>query len=87
MNPSNTNSDGGANEILSNIAASTEAFFTGNEPDARMQLLSLSHQLIASLETPSEAIQRIGWAEVKFYAKHTAVRLMAFSSSRHGLQL
>lgn len=30
----------------------------------------LSHQLTATLETPSEAIQRIGWAEVKFYITH-----------------
>ena len=32
---------------------------------ARESLLALSHQFIAMLETPSETIQRIGWAEVR----------------------
>lgn len=69
MNSSNANSDGRASEILSKITASTEAF-TRDEPGAREQLLLLSHQLAATLETPSEAIQRIGWAEVKFDITH-----------------
>lgn len=69
MNPSNANSDGRAIEILSKITASTEAF-TRDEPGAREQLPFFSHQLTATLETPSEAIQRIGWAEVKFYITH-----------------
>ena len=36
-----------------------------NQPGAREALLALSHQLTAILETPSESIQRIGWAEVQ----------------------
>ncbi len=35
-----------------------------NQPGAREGLLALSHRLTAMLETPSETIQRIGWAEV-----------------------
>lgn len=69
MNSSNANSDGRASEILSKIRASTEAF-TRDEPGTREQLLLLSYQLTAALETPSETIQRIGWAEVKFYITH-----------------
>lgn len=63
MTSSNANYDGNASEILAKIGASTEAF-TRNEPGAREKLLMLSHQLTATLETPSEAIQRMGWAEV-----------------------
>ena len=63
MNPSSDNFDGGASEILDKITASVESF-TRNEPGAREKLLLLSHQMTAALETPSEAIQRIGWAEV-----------------------
>ena len=37
----------------------------GGETGAREKLLSLSLQLTAALETPSEAIQRIGWAQVR----------------------
>ena len=69
MNSSSDNSDGGASEILAKIKASTEAF-TRNEPGARENMLLLSHQLTAALETPSEAIQRIGWAEVRFHLMH-----------------
>ena len=69
MHSSNANSDGRASEILSKIRASTEAF-ARDEPGAREQLLLLSYQLTAALETPSEAIQRIGWAEVNFYITH-----------------
>ena len=36
-----------------------------NQPKSREALLALSHQLIAALETPSETVQRIGWAEVR----------------------
>lgn len=36
-----------------------------NQPGAREGLLALSHRLIAMLETPSETIQRIAWAEVQ----------------------
>ncbi|KAK7734306.1 hypothetical protein SLS53_007956 [Cytospora paraplurivora] len=41
----------------------TGAAFADKQPGAREQLLNLSHALIASLELPSEAIQRMGWAE------------------------
>ena len=36
-----------------------------NQPGTREGLLALSHRLTAMLETPSETIQRIGWAEVQ----------------------
>lgn len=65
MNMSSASSDGTASEILSKITASTESL-AQKEPGAREKLLSLSHQLIAIFETPSETIQRIGWAEVNF---------------------
>ena len=35
-----------------------------NQPGAREALLALSHRWTAMLETPSETIQKIGWAEV-----------------------
>ena len=69
MNSLSDNSDGDTSEILAKIKASTEAF-TRNEPGARENMLLLSHQLTAALETPSEAIQRIGWAEVRFDLMH-----------------
>ena len=36
-----------------------------NQPGAREALLALSHRLTAMLKTPSETIERIGWAEEK----------------------
>lgn len=54
-----------ASKVLTDINKSTEAL-SRNEPGARERLLDLSHQLTAVLETPSEAIQRIGWAEVLY---------------------
>ena len=59
------NADGTANEVLAQIRASTETF-ARKEPGAREKLLLLSYQLTASLETPCETIERIGWAEVIF---------------------
>lgn len=56
-------------EILAQLSAIGASLAAG-KPGAREQLISLSHALIASLELPSEAIQRMGWAEV---------------SKRHGL--
>lgn len=38
--------------------------YAEQKPGAREQLLSLNGALTAALELPSEAIQRIGWAEV-----------------------
>ena len=43
----------------------TGAALAEKTPGAREQLINLSHALIASLELPSEAIQRMGWAEVR----------------------
>ena len=37
---------------------------TSNESGARAKMLSLALELTAALETPSEMIQRVGWAEV-----------------------
>ncbi|CAG8977285.1 hypothetical protein HYALB_00012977 [Hymenoscyphus albidus] len=48
--------------ILSNIS-DVAKLLEGNKPGARESLISLSHKLITTLELPSEAIQRIGWAE------------------------
>lgn len=49
--------------ILSQLQTAGAAY-EQNAPGAREQLINLSHALISSLELPSEAIQRIGWAEV-----------------------
>lgn len=43
----------------------TGAAFADKKPGAREQVLKLTYALIASLELPSEAIQRMGWAEVR----------------------
>lgn len=50
--------------ILRTIAASTEVV-AQQAPGAREKMLALSHQLTSALETPSETIQRMGWAEVR----------------------
>ena len=39
--------------------------YAEKKPGAREQMLNLSQALTASLELPSEAIQRMGWAEVR----------------------
>ena len=52
-------------DILRTIAASTEAV-AQQAPGAREKMLALSHQLTSALETPSEMIQRMGWAEVRY---------------------
>ena len=57
------NADGTANEVLAQIRACTEKF-ARNEVGAREKLLLLSYQLTASLETPGETIERVGWTEV-----------------------
>lgn len=54
---------GNAHAILAQLQAVGSAY-AEQKPGAREQLLSLSNALIAALELPSEAIQRIGWAEV-----------------------
>ena len=45
------------NLIAKNLAES--------QPGAREQLLSRTYELISKLETPSEFVQRMGWAEVR----------------------
>lgn len=49
--------------ILSSIS-SAGASFAKQDAGAREQLLAHAYKLAAAVETPSEAIQRIGWAEV-----------------------
>ena len=49
--------------ILDAINA-TAAVSEAESPQNRAKLLSLSRQLTAALESPSEFIQRIGYAEV-----------------------
>ncbi|CAH0043780.1 unnamed protein product [Clonostachys solani] len=51
-----------ADNILAQLQ-SVDAEFRAKQPGAREQLIELSRELISSLELPSEAIQRIGWAE------------------------
>lgn len=56
-------SPGNAHAILAQLQNAGSAY-AEQKPGAREQLLGLSNALIAALELPSEAIQRIGWAEV-----------------------
>jgi hypothetical protein len=49
---------------LLNSIASAGNSLSHQQPGAREELLRLAYSLAAALETPSEAIQRIGWAEV-----------------------
>ena len=55
-------------DILKDIATSTEAVVR-QAPGAREKVLTLSYQLTSALETPSETIQRMGWAEVSHASK------------------
>lgn len=55
------------NHDVSSILGKLQALSSSamkNEPGTREKMLSLSFQLTAALETPSEMIQRVGWAEV-----------------------
>ncbi|OTB18911.1 hypothetical protein K445DRAFT_314752 [Daldinia sp. EC12] len=55
------------------------ASYKANTPGAREKLMSLSYDLISSLELPSEAIMRMGWAEPARAANcRTAVDLKIF---------
>ncbi len=56
--------------LLSSISSAGDSF-AQQSPGAREQLLALAYKLAATLETPSEAIQRIGWAEVGYFADET----------------
>lgn len=57
--------------ILAQLQATGSAY-SEKKPGAREQLLNLAHSLISSLELPSEAIQRMGWAEVLIRETHTS---------------
>lgn len=64
MASSTTSSTQKVAEVLESIAESTEAVVE-QRPRAREQVLALAHQLVSALETPSETLQRMGWAEVR----------------------
>ncbi|KAF2231304.1 putative O-methyltransferase [Viridothelium virens] len=49
-------------EVIDQLQITAKAY-ADKRPGAREQLLNLSQTLTASLELPSEAIQRVGWAE------------------------
>lgn len=55
--------------LLSQIAE-LSPLYADSQPGAREKLLSLTHALTAAVELPSEAIQRIGWAEVRLPSAH-----------------
>ncbi|KAI8956424.1 putative O-methyltransferase [Daldinia sp. FL1419] len=64
--------------ILSQLQAAGTSH-KANTPGAREKLMSLSYDLISSLELPSEAIMRMGWAEPARAANcRTAVDLKIF---------
>lgn len=53
--------------------------YSQHEPGAREKLLSLAYSLASAVELPSEAIQRIGWAEpARFASTKIAVDLNLF---------
>lgn len=54
--------------LLSQLQAAGASYADG-APGSREKLLSLCHGLQSSLESPSEAIMRIGWAEVSYELK------------------
>lgn len=54
--------------LLDAIATAGNAW-AQEKPGARAELLTLAHALTAKLETPSEVLQRIGWAEVCVFSR------------------
>ena len=58
------NPDDHVSKILGELQALSQSA-KENQPAARQKMLSLSFQLTAALETPSEMIQRVGWMEVE----------------------
>ena len=50
--------------LLEEIASIGKSY-SQNESGSREKLLSLAYSLASAVELPSEAIQRIGWAEVQ----------------------
>ncbi|KAI2610039.1 putative O-methyltransferase [Hypoxylon fragiforme] len=76
-------------DILAQLQVARAAY-AKNKPGAREQLLNLGHALVSSLELPSEAIQRMGWAEPARAAHcRIAVDLNVFEhlkeSGEHGI--
>ncbi|KAI1330330.1 putative O-methyltransferase [Xylariaceae sp. FL0255] len=66
---------------LQNVGSS----YTRKQPGAREQLIHLCHALVSKLELPSEAIQRMGWAEPARAAHcRIAVELKLFEHLRDG---
>ena len=63
MEPSSSNLED-ATSIVKEMATLIDPVHH-SQPGTREGLLALSHRLTASLEMPSETIQRIGWAEVQ----------------------
>ncbi|MCJ1414442.1 hypothetical protein MMC32_000768 [Xylographa parallela] len=64
---------------LLNSMVSSAKHLTKDQPGAREQLLSRAYELITQLETPSESIQRMGWAEpARFAASQIAIDLKIF---------
>ncbi|KAI4595374.1 hypothetical protein KJ359_007049 [Pestalotiopsis sp. 9143b] len=61
--------------------------YANKKPGAREQLINLCHSLISTLELPSEAIQRMGWAEPARAAHcRIAVELKLFEILENGHQ-
>lgn len=48
----------------SSILEKLNTLNSNNAPGTREEMLRLAHSLASSLETPSEVISRVGWAEV-----------------------
>ncbi|KAI1387563.1 putative O-methyltransferase [Hypoxylon trugodes] len=66
--------------ILAQLQAAGSAY-AEKKPGAREQLLNLGYALVSSVELPSEAIQRMGWAEpAKAAHCRIAVELKLFES-------
>lgn len=63
MATSSSHIDDHVSNILNKLQAAKQSIANAG-PGAREKMLSLSLQLTAALETPSEMIQRVGWAEV-----------------------
>ena len=72
MGTPSDNPDDHVSRILGKLQELSQSA-TGNQPGAREKMLSLSFQLTAALETPSEMIQRVGWLEVGKFLQYCVV--------------
>ncbi|MCJ1391327.1 hypothetical protein MMC18_004190 [Xylographa bjoerkii] len=71
-------SSGEITSFLESMASAAQNLST-DQPGAREKLLSQAYELVSKLETPSECIQRMGWAEpARFAATQLAVDLKIF---------